>query len=264
MLPLLFRVGPVSVYSFGTMMALGFIAGGFVLERALRRGGWSPDAAWAIVGAAVVGGIVGGRLALAVQHWDAFVAAPGWFLASPSGFIWYGGLLGGVAATLVPIRRYGIPWRDAADAAAPALALGYACGKLGCHLAGDGDWGTPTTVPWAVAYLHGTARWPHAPGVRVHPAPLYELAASLAIFAVLWTMRDRPHAPGWTFGWYAVLAGTARLLVEFVRTNPPAFLGLTAAQWWSVALVAGGGWLLVGARPQPAPGATARTARRAS
>jgi phosphatidylglycerol:prolipoprotein diacylglycerol transferase len=243
-IPVLYRLGPVSVHAFGAMMALGFLAAGLVLQRDLVRKGAGADAAWAIVGAGAAGGLVGARLMLVAHRWPAFVAAPADVLLSPSGLVWYGGLLGGIVATLWPIRHYGIAWASAADSAALGLALGYAFGKLGCHLAGDGDWGVPTGLPWGVAYGAGAAPWPHPPGVRVHPAPLYELAASLAIFADLWRRRTRAEPPGALFARWLVLAGAARFLVEFVRTNPPLLLGLTEAQWISLALAGGAAaWL---------------------
>jgi phosphatidylglycerol:prolipoprotein diacylglycerol transferase len=252
MSPVLFKIGPLPVYAFGAMMALGFLAAGVVLQHDLERKGASADLAWAIIAAGVLGGLLGARLLLVAHYWDRFAEAPLRFLVSQSGFIWYGGLAGGVVATLWPIRHYRIGWADAADSAALGLAIGYAFGKLGCHLAGDGDWGTPTTLPWGVAYLHGVAPWPHPPGVRVHPAPLYEMAASVAIFAALWGVRTHSEKPGTLFALWVLLAGAARFAIEFVRTNPPVLLGLSEAQWVSVALVVGGAAWLVSARAAPA------------
>jgi phosphatidylglycerol:prolipoprotein diacylglycerol transferase len=240
MRPLLVRIGPVSVYAFGAMMALGFVAGFLLLRAELRRRGEPADLAWAILAAAVVGGVVGARVDLALHAWSTFAADPARFFLAQSGLVWYGGLAGGLLATWWPIRAYGVRWLVAADCCAPGLALGYAFGKLGCHLAGDGDWGTPTTLPWGVVYPEPVVPWPHPPGVRVHPAPLYELAAALGTFAVLWRMRDRPAPAGALFGVYLVLVGAARFAVELVRTNRPVLLGLTEAQWISVGAIAGG------------------------
>jgi phosphatidylglycerol---prolipoprotein diacylglyceryl transferase len=244
MIPVLFRAGPITIYSFGLMMAFGFLAAGVFMQRDFARKGEPPDLAWAIVGFAVVGGLVGARLNLALEHPETFARAPLRFLLSQSGFVWYGGLVGGVLATLWPIRRAGVSWASAADTAAPALALGLAFGRIGCHLAGDGDWGTPTTLPWGVAYVNGVAPWPYEPGVNVHPAALYECGALLVLFLFLAGLRTRVERPGTVFAVYLVLAGAIRFAVEIVRTNRAVLLGLSEAQWMSVAaMAAGAAWL---------------------
>jgi phosphatidylglycerol:prolipoprotein diacylglycerol transferase len=228
------------------MVAAAFVAAGVVMHRDFARKGEPTDLAWAMVICALAGGLVGARLHLALEHPAAFAAAPAAFLTSRSGFVWYGGLLGGVLATLWPIRRAGVRWTSAADTAAPALALGLALGRVGCHLSGDGDWGVPTTLPWAVAYTDGISPWPHPPGVRVHPAALYECAALLALFAGLWWSRHRLRSAGTLFATYLVGAGAIRFFVEYVRTNEPVAFGLTEAQWLSAVIAVGAaGWLIV-------------------
>ena len=119
-----------------------------------------------------------------------------------------------------------------------------AVGRIGCHLSGDGDWGTPADLPWGVAYQNGTAAWPHAPGIPVHPAALYEMGALLAIFALLLWLRSRIAPAGAVFAIYLLAIGVTRALVETVRTNSPILLGLTEAQWTSMVLAAGAApWL---------------------
>ena len=103
---------------------------------------------------------------------------------------------------------------------APAVVIGQAIGRIGCQLSGDGDWGTVTTVPWAMAYPYAVVGWPYPPGVRVHPTPIYESLAYFAIFAILWRWRRSPQPDGTIFCWYLVLASGARFLVEFLRVNP--------------------------------------------
>lgn len=244
MMPTLGQVGAFRVQSFGLCVAVAFVAAGVVMHRDFARKGEPTDLAWEMVVAALVGGLVGARLNLALEYPAAFTAAPVAFLASRSGFVWYGGLAGGVLATLWPIRRRRVRWASAADTAAPALALGLAIGRIGCHLAGDGDWGTPSTLPWAVAYTKAVAPWPYPPGVRVHPAALYECAALLVLFVVLQRLRGRGWRAGTIFASYLVAAGTIRFLLEYVRTNRPVALGLTEAQWMSLLAVVGAvSWL---------------------
>ncbi len=244
MMPLLFHLGPVPVYSFGVMMSLAFLAAGWVMQRDFARKREVPDLAWEIVAFGLVGGLLGARLHQALYHWTAFVADPFGFVSGRSGLVWYGGVLGGVVATVWPIRRARVPYASALDTGALGLTIGLAIGRVGCHLSGDGDWGVPTTLPWGVAYTKGTAGWTYPPGIYVHPAPLYEIVALLTIFAALLRLRSRIAPAGALFAIYLVLSGLIRLLVEAIRTNPPILLGLTEAQWTSIALSGGAGlWL---------------------
>jgi phosphatidylglycerol:prolipoprotein diacylglycerol transferase len=245
MIPDVLHIGPIPIHIFGIFLALAFLAAGQVAGREFERRGYDPALASSAVVWAALGGIVGARLWLVFDAWPEFVRSPASFLLTSGGFVFYGGLLGGALAVTFFFRRQGIPWLRGADAVAPAIALGQAIGRLGCQLAGDGDWGKETTLPWGMAYPHAVVGWDKPPGVRVHPTPLYELAAYLAIFGFLW--RRRELAPeGALLSWYLVLSGAARFLVEFVRVNPPVVLGLTEAQLTSLGLIAiGGGQLLV-------------------
>ncbi len=247
MMPELFTLGPISVSSFGAMMSLAFVIAGILMQYEFARKGDPPQLAWTIVLFSLLGGLAGTRLLVAFHNWDQFVQAPLAFMLSLQGMIWYGGLAGGVLATLWPIWRSGIAWASVVDTTAPALAIGQAVGRIGCHLAGDGDWGTPTDLPWAVAYTNGVAEWPHPPGVGVHPTALYETIALLAVGAFLWWVR-RVQPPGTLFCLYLFLAGISRFLLEFVYTNDPIFLSLTEAQWVAAGLVVGTGLLLVSHR----------------
>jgi phosphatidylglycerol:prolipoprotein diacylglycerol transferase len=126
--------------------------------------------------------------------------------------------------------------------------LAHGIGRIGCQLAGDGDWGRETALPWGMAYPNAIVGWHYPPGVRVHPTPLYELLAYSLIFLFLWSIRTRQHANGTLFWWYLVLAPAARFMVEFVRINPRTVFGLTEAQAISLALMAVGAWRLVATR----------------
>jgi phosphatidylglycerol:prolipoprotein diacylglycerol transferase len=241
--PVLFSIGGHDVWAWGTLVAIATAVGWFVVHRDLARKGVPAGLALSLACWGLLGGLVGARLWVAA-HRAATLGAVSLRLLTGGGFAWYGGLAGGVLATLLPIRRAGVPWLGVADSAALGLGLALAIGRVGCHLAGDGDWGTPTRVPWGVAYPNGIVPWPHPPGVVVHPAALYESAASIALFAALWRVRARLARPGTLFAWYLVLAGAIRFAIEFVRTNPPVLAGLTEAQWASAALGVGGAlWL---------------------
>jgi phosphatidylglycerol:prolipoprotein diacylglycerol transferase len=129
---------------------------------------------------------------------------------------------------------------DLLDICAPALAIGYACGRIGCQVSGDGDYGKPWNGPWAMAYPKGVV----PTDVKVHPTPIYETVTMGLAAIVLWRLRDR-LAPGRLFALYLVFAGVERFLVEFVRRNPESALGLTTAQLISIVMfVAGAIWLV--------------------
>ncbi len=244
MYPVLFHIGSVPTYSFGVLMSVAFVVAGYVMQRDFARKHEPPDLAWEIVIFGLVGGLLGARLHQAFYHWAAFVADPFGFVSGRSGLVWYGGVLGGVLATVWPIRRAHVPYASALDTGALGLTIGLAIGRLGCHLSGDGDWGTPTALPWGMAYPQGTAGWPYPPGVVVHPAPLYEMFALLGIFGFLLHLRTRVAPAGALFAIYLLLSASTRLLVEFVRTNPRLLLGLTEAQWTSIAISAGAAFWL--------------------
>lgn len=256
MYPVLFEIGPFTVYAFGTLVALAALAAGWIVRAELRRHGYDPDLASALVVTAIVGGLIGARLFFILEDLSGFLRAPLNFIATGAGFTWYGGLLGGALGITWVARRKELPWLRAADICAPALAVAYGLGRIGCHLAGDGDWGTVTELPWGVAYTHAIIGWvhpltgvPYPPGVKVHPTSLYESLQAGGVFAVLWALRKKSHREGTLFWLYLVLAGAMRLLVEFWRVNPVIALGMTEAQWISLILIALGLYMLF---PSPA------------
>jgi len=248
MIPDNLHLGPIPIHLFGLMLATAFLAAGHVLGREFARKGYDPDLASSAVLWTAAGSLIGARLWVVVEDWPAFVRDPLATLFTGSGFVFYGGLVGGALAMTLFFRRHDIPWWRGADAVAPALVLGQAIGRIGCQLSGDGDWGTVTTVPWGMAYPYAVVGWSYPPGVVVHPTPVYESLAYFAIFALLWRWRRPPQPDGTIFCWYLVLASGARFLVEFLRINPVVAGGLTAAQIASLALVALGAARLVAQR----------------
>jgi len=233
----------LDLQTFGIFFALNFLCWAAVVARRLKEIGKPVDWAYEMLFAALIGGLVGARLYYVVQNYDAVKDDLLGNVFSGAGLIWYGGLLGGVIAVLLWAW-----WRDflrlaLLDMAAPALALGYAIGRIGCQVSGDGDYGKASDLPWAMGYPHGAV--PTEPGVEVQPTPMYE-ALSMGLFAlVLWRLRDALR-PGALFGIYLVGAGLERFLVEFARRNEHVLGGLTAAQLESITLmVAGAIWLAV-------------------
>jgi phosphatidylglycerol:prolipoprotein diacylglycerol transferase len=230
--------------TFGLCFALGFVAAGAIIQRRLRELGRPVDWAYEITFSALGGGLVGSRLYYVVTHTGELADDPLGTLFGGSGLVWYGGALGGAIAVLLWARWRGMLDKTLLDVCAIPLALGYAIGRVGCQLSGDGDYGKPWDGPWAMAYPDGVI----PTDVPVHPTPIYEALAMGLVAWVLWRNRDALR-PGAIFGFYLAAAGLERFLVEFVRRNDDAVLGLTEAQLTSLGLlVAGIVWLVLDAR----------------
>jgi phosphatidylglycerol---prolipoprotein diacylglyceryl transferase len=252
--PYLLKLGPFTIASFGLMVALGFLTALYFLKRELSRQGLDPELGSSIITAGMVGGLAGAKL-----YYVLFETPPGmtWgetfrVVFSGAGLTWYGGFIVAAAAIVWLIRRWQAPLLRVADAAGIALAIGYAIGRIGCQLAGDGDYGVPTDLPWGMAYPDGVVPTLE----KVHPTPVYETLSNLGIFALLWSTRRRLRTPGLSFCLYLVATGLARFLVEFIRLNPRVLWGLSDAQLISLGMMATGlglgAWLL---RRRPVEGA---------
>ena len=250
----------ISLKTFGIVFACGFLAAGAILVRRLRELGKPVDYAYEMAFGALLGGLVGSRIYYIVQNYDLVKHDLIGNLFSGSGLVWYGGVIGGAIAVCGWARWRGMLNLALLDLASVPLAMGYAIGRIGCQISGDGDYGKVSNLPWAMGYPHGTV--PTPPGVKVQPTPIYETLSMGLVTWWLWRMRDR-YAPGALFAFYLVLSGLERLLVEFVRRNHVVAAGLTAPQLESIAiLIAGLIWLALLARggrlrggPVPRPAA---------
>ena len=246
--------------TFGMLFALAFLACGAIIARRLREWDLPSDWSYEIVFAALAGGLVGSRLYWIVQNYDDVKGDVFGNLFGGSGLVWYGGAIGGAAAVVLWAWRRGFLGVALLDLCAVPLAFGYAIGRIGCQVSGDGDYGKAWDGPWAMAYPDGAV----PTDVPVHPTPIYEtLAMGLAAWA-LWRARDAVR-PGVLFACYLVLAGTERFLVEFLRRNDPVAFGLTAPQLESLAMLAAGlVWIAVAARRGPLTLAGERTPQPAA
>ena len=251
MYPVLFRIAGFDVEAFWVSVVVGFLVALVVARAELRRTGHDVQFAYDLILYSYVGGFVGARLFLVFSAWDVFARDPLAFLLSGSGWVWQGGVIGGAVAVIFAARRRGLPLLDVADLAGLCLSIGQAIGRVGCQLAGDGDYGVPSDLPWAMSYPHGVVPTTQ----RVHPAPLYEMALYLIIFAVLWRQRHAPRPRGSLFAQYLVYSGLARFAVEFVRRNPAVALGLTLPQWGSLlsAAIGIGFWWRLRVEPETNP-----------
>ncbi len=236
----------ISIKTFGIAFALGFAACGLVVARRLRELGRPTDWAYEIVFAALIGGVVGARGYYVIQNYQQVKHDLVGSIFSGSGLVWYGGAIGGAIGVIAWMRWRHVLELRMLDMCATALALGYAIGRIGCQVSGDGDYGIRSSLPWAMGYPHGTV--PTPPGVRVQPTPIYETVAMCLLAWGLWQLRDRVR-PGVVFALYLLGSGLERFLVEFIRRNEEVVAGLTAPQLESLGLcVIGGVWLWVMAR----------------
>lgn len=246
-------LGPLTIQTFGLCVALAFIAAGAVAYRRFAELGWDPDLAYEVTGAALVGGIVGARLWWALGDPGAIVDNPWDRLIGGSGLTWYGGAIGGTLAGYAVARWRRLPIWSLAGAAVPALALGYALGRIGCQISGDGDYGIPSGVPWAMAYPDGVV----PTNEIVHPTPLYETLIIGVLALIIWELRDRV-SPQNLVAIYLVGSGLERFVVEFWRRNPSVENFLTVAQITALIVVAAGVAMAIALRRHPPRAAAGR------
>jgi phosphatidylglycerol:prolipoprotein diacylglycerol transferase len=261
MCPRLFQIGPFTVYGYGLMLAIGFIAGSYLLVNEFKRRKLNPDIANNITLIALITGVAGSKILFLIDDWSSFVRDPIGMAFSPTGLIFYGGFLLAAFSIYVYGKRKGIQFLIIGDAIAPGMMLGYGIARLGCHLSGDGDYGFPTTLPWGTDYSNGTYppsvafrdfpeitnRFPGGivpNNIPCHPTPVYELIICALMFWFLWSIRKKTTPVGKLFMIYLMLAGIERFAIEFLRPNPRIVLSLSEAQLIALVLVAIGlfGW----------------------
>jgi len=244
----IFHIGSFSISPFGVMLVFAFLASYLQLRWGMKRLGIGDEEdASALVFAAGVGGILGAKVYYAILNMD-------WrLLFDRSGLVWYGGFILGAIGVLWMMRHRHLPGWPMADVAAPALALGYGIGRIGCFLVGD-DYGRPTDLPWGVPFPVGLpettagnlrqmfhvqvpASIPDETLMRVHPTQLYETAMAVAIWAFAVWLFKREHRPGTVALAVLALLAVERFLIEFLRAKDDRFFGgFTLAQVISVAV----------------------------
>lgn len=259
------HLGSFSLGTFGLFMWLAGVAGVVVLQGNMRRNEIKADAV-VIVATALIAGILGAKLwhelqqpvefgrdlrAMLVPGWshplDILLNFLQWFRA---GFAWFGGLLFGVGALLWQGRSLKIGALRMLDLAAPAAAIGYGVGRIGCLTSGDGDYGINTTHPWGVHIREDALDppRPNPPGLLVEPTPVYELLFGLALGYYLWLRGRKVRPVGQLTGEYLILSGVGRFLVEYLRRNERLYYGMTNAQVAALLTIAIGAMLVVYAR----------------
>ncbi len=221
MLPVLFQIGSLRIYSYGLMLALAFVITGYLFRKELKRVGLPMELGDQIIMASLLGGVFGSKLNSVIegiiQGEGVIYSLKSFF--SGAGLVWHGGLIMAALLVIIIIRRKHIPVMKVLDLIAPLLILGYGIGRMGCFLSGDGDYGPVSDLPWAMGFPNGTVSTDirYYPGARVHPTPLYEIILCLIIFGYLWHIRKKIRPYGWMFGMYLILAGIERYITEFWR-----------------------------------------------
>lgn len=268
--PVSYKLGPLQFTGFGFAMLMSFVIGQIILQREMQRRGQDPQPGGDMVFAAVIGGLLGAKIYYAILMQDMSS------LTSRSGFVFWGGLLGGIIAVtgVVVKKRLGIA--RVSDSVAVALPAAYSIGRTGCWAVGD-DYGKPWNGPWAVSFPEGappstvanmqSAFGVHFPPgtppnevVAVHPTQLYEVLMGAIMFFIILRFRKQPHGEGWLFGLYCLLAGIERIIVEFFRAKDDRFFGtLTLAQMIGVGFaVFGIAWMAARWKPNPAAAVASR------
>ena len=249
--PFAYHLGPLAITGFGLAVLVAFVIAQIITQRELARRGHDPSPVSDLLFAAVIGGLLGAKLYYVILSREVDT------LFSRGGFVFWGGLIGGIVAVVLVIKYKGLSIMRIADPAGIAIAAAYAVGRTGCWAVGD-DYGRPWSSPLAVCLREGAPPStaanmrevfciPVPPGtspdavLAVHPTQLYETALGFIMFLILWRLRDHKHAEGWLFGLYMVLAGIERFVIEFVRAKDDRVFGLlTVAQVIAIAFIAGG------------------------
>ena len=236
--------GPIGIHSYGLMLATAFITSTFVIQHELKRRGFVSDVAGTIALAAAFGGIVGAKIYAALL--DGKITFDELF--STAGLVWYGGFIGGCLGVFIVVYLSSNPTLATIDIIGPTLLLGYGIGRIGCLLAGDGDYGPPSDLPWAMAFPNGTV----PTDVPVHPTPIYETLISFTFFGILWSQRRKlEDVSGVLFGTSLILLGVERFFAEFWRITPRVLGWMTGAQLFSIVAFSVGIVLIFWARSRP-------------
>jgi phosphatidylglycerol:prolipoprotein diacylglycerol transferase len=240
MFPRLLELGPLTVYSYGVMLAAAYLLGLQMTVRRARRNGIDGDRVLDLGIYAIIAALIGAKLLLLIVDFDFFRKNPAelWTLAR-SGGVFYGGLILAFLVGIWYIRRHKLPLWTTIDMAAPGIALGHVVGRFGCLLAGC-CYGLPTTMPWGITFSDPFAATNVGTPLHValHPTELYEALAELVILVlILVTERRGRRFPGRTFWFYVLLYAVSRFVIEFFRGDPRGMMwGLSTSQLISIGL----------------------------
>jgi phosphatidylglycerol:prolipoprotein diacylglycerol transferase len=221
--PELFSIGPVTVYSYGVLLAVSYLFGLWLAMRRAKRWGLDPNRVLDLGIYIIIAALVGAKLLLLVVDFEQFSRSTADFLSlARSGGIFYGGLILAVVVAFGYIARHRMPLWTTCDVFAPGIALGHVTGRLGCLAAGC-CYGRPTDLPWGLTFTNplAAANVGTPLGITLHPTQMYEAGAELLIlgFLLATERRGRPFG-GRTFWSYMFLYAVSRYIVEIYRGDP--------------------------------------------
>lgn len=239
MLPKLIQIGSFYIPTYGVLVALGFLAGlGITLRRA-RRAGLSQDKVTNLAVYCAMAGIVGAKLFMFLFDLGYYIQNPGQIFTLETlqaAGVFHGGFIAALVVAVLYMRKQRMPAFPTMDVFAPGVALGQSIGRLGCFAAGC-CWGKECDLPWGVRFRSDFAA-PVPLGKTLHPVQLYESAADLIIFGILYRQFGKSHRPGHVIGWYLVLYSIARFIIEFFREHEQSLIGpFSITQWIALALL---------------------------
>ena len=220
MYPRLLELGPITVYTYGVLLAAAYLFGLQLARVRARQRGLDANRVLDLGIYIIISALVGAKLLLLITDFKSFTADPRELLTlARSGGVFYGGLIVAVSVALWYIRRVGLPLWTTCDVFAPGIALGHVVGRFGCLFAGC-CFGKPTTRPWGITFTDpfAAANVGTPLGVALHPTQLYEAGAELLILMLLLaTERKGRSYPGRTFWLYMLLYAISRFVIEFYR-----------------------------------------------
>jgi phosphatidylglycerol---prolipoprotein diacylglyceryl transferase len=256
MLPKLISIGSFYIPTYGVLVALGFLAGLGITLRLARRAGMPAETISNLAVYCAIAGLVGAKLFMFLFDIGDYLRDPGRIFTLETlqaAGVFHGGFIAAFLMALFYMRRQHLPAMKTMDILAPGIAIGQGIGRLGCFAAGC-CWGRECDLPSGVRFRSDFAA-PVPLDKTLHPVQLYESAADLLIFAILYRQASRAHRPGQVIGWYLVLYSTARFIIEFFRVHEQALVGpFSLTQWIALGL------LLLGAVILAAPGFKTRPA----
>jgi phosphatidylglycerol:prolipoprotein diacylglycerol transferase len=257
MYPILFEIGPIRIGSYGVLLALAFLSAFLLINWQFKKNKCDVELAWDLHFLAIFGGMIGSRLLFIFENFADFLKDPMAMIFSTTGFSVLGGYVLAILLCIVRVRRAGEPFFKIADIYVPGMAIGYAIGRLGCIAAGDGCYGIPCKLPWAMSFPNGLVSTLSAknpilvslyakmfPGeavptdISVHPTPLYESISSFVLLFILLLPIWKPGT-GRRFAFFLLWFGISRYLVESIRLNPFIYWGLSSSQVLSIFFVLG-------------------------
>lgn len=267
MYPILFEYGSLRIGSYGVTLAIAFLSAFLLINWQFKKNNCDVELAWDLHFLAIFGGMFGSRLMFIIENFSEFLADPRAMIFSTTGFSVLGGYVLAFILCVVRLRYAGEPFFKIADLYVPGMAIGYAIGRLGCIIAGDGCYGLPCELPWAMSFPQGlvptlSAKNPMLaatfaklfPGreipvdITVHPTPLYESVSAIVLLGILLYYKGWRMGTGSRFAFFLIWFGISRFFVEFIRLNPFDYFGLSSSQLLSLVFIAGGILMMITAR----------------